>query len=117
MDWPKNTSFHDSTLKTVSSTPATIKMEFEDVVVDDCKKSAEMVFEGVHDLTEDGSPSPQLAMEMPDAEILTLKEKDGWVHLIVVWRDYEKRLSSTKAYRFGSRATRFRVLPPTPVNI
>ena len=117
MKWPENTTFEDSTLRAVRSAPGTLMMEFEDVFSNRTKASFEVIFEGVHDLTEDDSPCQELTMEMPDAEVLTFEEMDGWIDLIVLWRDYRKHLSSTKAYRFRSKTGRFRLLPPAQAGV
>ena len=118
MGWPKDTTFHDSTLRSVTSdTESTIRMRCEDVFVRDANQTVDLLIEGVHDLTEDDRPRAKLVMEKPEGEILTFKEKDGWLDLIVNWIDYKTHTSEIKAYRFGYGNINFRVLPQESVRV
>ncbi|MBV9782609.1 MAG: hypothetical protein JO264_02205 [Acidisphaera sp.] len=58
----------------------------------------EVAIEEVRGVLRDDLPIEQLRMEMPDGEILTLREENGHVILAVVWNDFAARRQETVVY-------------------
>ena len=102
-------SFHEATLTGIVRRGSTVSLTLEDVFVAGVQRAAEVSVEGVDAVLRDDVPLSDLRMEKEDGEILTLREEDGQVLLIIEWNDFAAKSQEMAVYTLNGPNIALRV--------
>lgn len=91
--------FHEATLIGVRRVSTeTIRLSLEGVRIGEEPKNVFLSLAGIGRILRDGVPIPEFTMELPDAEVLTLKINPGSLRTILEWNDFSDRRQETHEY-------------------
>jgi hypothetical protein len=91
-------SFHEATITGIARRGNVVTLTLDDALLTGSRGPAEVTIAGVRNIQRDGLPVAALSMEEKDGEILTLREQDGGVRLVVEWNDFATRRQHIVVY-------------------
>jgi hypothetical protein len=110
------TSFHDSSLVAIVHHDDDASLSFENVYVDGVLRFAEVILNGVIQISRDNSPIEKLEIVHDDGEVLELSAIDGTLTMLVEWVDYKRHLSTTHSYQITCKSIVSRIGSISPDN-
>jgi len=104
-DPTKKISFHDSSLAELSTQGDHIRLQVEDVWIDnDNCYDALIDLSGVRRIVRDGEVVNTVGMEAEDARVLALEWSDPSLRLVVTWISHSTHTDETRDYTFDYTA-------------
>ena len=97
----KGTSFHDSSLVSISHRENDTLLFFENVYVDGTLRFAELVLKEVVEVVCDGARIAKIEMIYDDGEILELSVSDKELSMLVIWTEFKKHIDETRSYQIS----------------
>jgi hypothetical protein len=99
----QNIGFHEAGITGIHrDSDGTLVLLLEGVHVGDQLRNVSVRINGVRQITRDGLPADDFAMEYGDGEILTLDTDPDSIRLIVEWNDFANHRHVTSAYHIVS---------------
>lgn len=91
-------SFHDSTLVSLTHNGDEVSLLLDDVWWSDHTGPAAVILHGVSQVTRNSAKVQRLDMETRDAEILTLRQDNAAVTLVISWNELSSAHSNIVTY-------------------
>lgn len=92
--------FHEATLAGISQSGDTVTLALDDVCTADTQRAVKVDIINVRAILRENVAVEHFLMEKKYGEVLTLREENGQVFLVVDWDDFTAKVQNTVVYVF-----------------